>query len=467
MPVAVGQPGLFFSSLLLTPGLFAGVAALRGQRGLDLGMAAVRGLAIWAVVVGLGGLLIGARNPWPLGPVFWGLLIVGIALSWMAQIQIKGSEGTLSGEELARIGLLTGVSVAVIYGAYLASGNLALYSQARATANDFVSLVQQGEDLKAFVLTIPIGERPPAGQERSQVEALYNMVTPPADVGEYTAFRNNPLFQLIRMGGKDLKLTEQRISTEFSQGVYYTTIEYRAATPFHSFEFNLGVAGQDIESGGVKRRQWFILRGATKLNESVPVGLSERGEELSRHVGLADQLMVKFVEALDGNKIKDAFLWTRPPEEREALRKQSKLDSPAYTAFVKGKDLGLDEMWPLSGEEGREPRRVIVDLFNPEATRTVATAPTLGVFSLSRIGRNAPRYQLTDDRFVVGFEVRLLVRDSTFPMPRFFGEVAIRVEGKANAESFEELRISDIKVLRASRPPVEDKGGPGRRRPGG
>jgi hypothetical protein len=387
---------------------------------------------------------------------------VGIGLSWFAQIQIKGSEGTLSGEELARGGLLTGLSVAILYGAYLVSGNMALYTQSRATANDFLALIQQDEDLKAFVLTIPIGERPPSGQERDQVEALHNMVVPPAEVGEYTMFRNNPLFQLIRAGGKDIKLNEQRISTEFVQGVYYTKIEYRAATPFNIFEFNIVVAGQDVEVGGIKRRQWFIVRRATGLNESIPIGSSDKGREVFRQTALAEKVLLKFIETMDANKLKDAFLQMQPPQEREALSKQKVLDSPAYTSFVRGKELGVDEMWTPSGDEGREIRKVVANLFNPEATRVVASAPTMAIYSFSQISRTAPRYRAEDDRFSVRFDVRLLVRESSFPMPRFIGEAAIVIEGPQDAKEEDQLRVREIKMYRAAKPPVEDKGGPGR-----
>ncbi|MFQ3651847.1 MAG: hypothetical protein SNJ75_16105, partial [Gemmataceae bacterium] len=383
IPVAVGQPALFFASLLLTPGLFVAISAVRGQRGVAFGWAALRGLALWAVVVGLGGLLIGARNPWPLGIVFWGLLLLSIVLCWMAQIQIKGAEGTLSGEELARGGLLTGISVAVIYGAYLASSNLALQAQARAAARDFLNLVQNGEDLKAFVSTIPPGERPQAGQERDQVETLFNMVTPPADAGAFTQFRNSPLFQMLRMAGKEVQLTEQRISTELVQGVYETSIEYRAITPFHTFEFTVGVAGIDVEIGGGKRRQWFVLLRRTGLNESVPVQPTQLGQALTRHVVQADQLLSQFLAAVESNNLKGAFLLTRPPAEREAPLDQQALATPAYSNFIRGKELGLDEMWTPSGDEGREIRKVLANLFNPEITRQVASAPSLSIYSFT------------------------------------------------------------------------------------
>lgn len=469
VPVAVGQPGVFFALLLLTPALFVGVSALRGQRGLSLLLAAARGLAVWAVVLGLGGLLISARNPWPLGLTFWGLLLVGIVLSWLAQIQIQGSEGTLSGEGLARGGLFTGISVAAVYGAYLASSNLALQAQARAAASDFLTLVRNGDDLKAFLLTIPPGERPQPGQERDQVEALFNIVTPPADAGEYTLFCNNPLFQLLRMAGKDLKLTERRLSTEFNQGTYYSTIEYAASSPFHSFEFTIGVAGQDVEVTGAKRRQWFVLRGLTKLNESAAIVPTERGQELSRQVALASKLLAQFVQAFESNNLKQAFLLTRPTSERQPPQDKQALASPAYSQFIRGKELGLDEMWTPSGEEGREIRKVLANLMNPEVNRQVVSAPELGIYSLQmpdpRSNRFAPRYSVEQDQFRVIFEVGLLVRDSSFPMPRYQGQVAITVSGSTEAKEPEELQVREIKLIRASKPPVEDKAGPGKRGP--
>jgi hypothetical protein len=165
---------------------------------------------------------------------------------------------------------------------------------------------------------------------------------------------------------------------------------------------------------------------------------------------------------MDANKLKDAFLQMQPPQEREALSKQKVLDSPAYTSFVRGKELGVDEMWTPSGDEGREIRKVVANLFNPEATRVVASAPTMAIYSFSQISRTAPRYRAEDDRFSVRFDVRLLVRESSFPMPRFIGEAAIVIEGPQDAKEEDQLRVREIKMYRAAKPPVEDKGGPGR-----
>ncbi|MFQ3652439.1 MAG: hypothetical protein SNJ75_19160, partial [Gemmataceae bacterium] len=96
-----------------------------------------------------------------------------------------------------------------------------------------------------------------------------------------------------------------------------------------------------------------------------------------------------------------------------------------------------------------------------------ALQPSMSIYSFTRNSRFAPRYRVENDQVTLVFEMRLLVRDSSIPIPRYDGEIAISVEGPIQAEEPKEYRISQIKLIRASKPPVEDKGGPGKRGPRG
>src|SRR4051794_15094015 len=72
VPGATASLGVFCASLVLTPLVVAAVAAVRGVRGTGLALAALYGFAGWAVVLGLGGLLLLSRKePWVLPGWFW------------------------------------------------------------------------------------------------------------------------------------------------------------------------------------------------------------------------------------------------------------------------------------------------------------------------------------------------------------------------------------------------------------
>ncbi|MBY0231584.1 MAG: hypothetical protein K2W96_20045, partial [Gemmataceae bacterium] len=146
-PFAKRYPALLYASLALLPLLAVAGAAGRGQRDpTRLGQAFGIGLAGTVGLFGIGGLLaFSGSNPWMLPSWFWGVAILAVLVCVLARFQVLASEGALTGEPMARAGLLASLFFGLIYLAYQSSISLAVAGQARAVARDFLAAAQRGD----------------------------------------------------------------------------------------------------------------------------------------------------------------------------------------------------------------------------------------------------------------------------------------------------------------------------------
>lgn len=449
LPVASANFGLFGASLVLTPLVFAGVAAVRGTRGTGLLLAAAVGLAAWASVLGVGGLLVlSRREPWVLPTWFWAVAAGGVVLSWVARGQIRGSENTLSGERLAQVGLLVGLGVMVVYGAYVSSSLLAVQSQARTCALDFLDQVKKGDIYQAFARTLPPNEP----RDREHIENVYNVPGGTAEGSRLSMLTDGPLFRLIQMGGEQTRIEERGLKYDYSQGKYTVVLEYRGFTPYYTFDFQVGTEGVQSDTASGQRRVWNVLASLTSLMENRQPEPTARGLDLPTYVNEGGELVEQFRLALDENRFDDAFLLTRPKAEREGEERKKALSSPERQAFEAGKTIDMSDAW-IKPEVRDAVRQAMLKWFDPKVKRKVETSEKLGVYGLIPATRLSPLFVETPNGWKLLFPMRLLIRDPLWAMPKYMADVDVVVEGGPSSDT----RITVLKLIRATPPPA-DKG---------
>lgn len=145
-------------------------------------------------------LILGLASPLSFfAPLLLAIPIFGAALAIVAMLRIAASEGTLVGRRAAVIALALCVVSAV---AAVSRGQVLhamRYGQARKLADQWVSLIAEGQIEPAFRLTVrgaaPESKAPP-GMPADSVPK----------VDPLTEFRNSPVVQAIREGGGNVKL---------------------------------------------------------------------------------------------------------------------------------------------------------------------------------------------------------------------------------------------------------------------
>ena len=253
VPFAMTRTALFFTAFVLAPALAVLASAARGQRGAaNLGRAAGLGLLAAAALFGIGGLMAySGSNPWMLGLWFWIVVVLALVVCAVARVQIQASEGTLTGEPLARWGLTAALFFGLIYFAYESSISLAVASQARAAAREFIDLVKGGDLVAAFLRTLPPERRRLARSSQAALEMVekgHNVVQSATVPGEYSVFCASDHVRLLQMAGEDLTVTETSYRADVSDKASHVAISYRIDSPLVTFE-----AGHRPGGRGVRR----------------------------------------------------------------------------------------------------------------------------------------------------------------------------------------------------------------------
>jgi hypothetical protein len=452
VPVATANLGLFCASLVLTPLIVTAVAAVRGVRGTGLGLAALGGFAGWAVVLGLGGLLLlSRREPWVLPSWFWALAAGGAVLSWVARGQIKQSENTLSGEGLAHLGLLVSGGVALVYGTYVAGSMLAVQYQARACATAFLEEVQKGNDpYAAFTLTLPPNER---NLGREHIEQVNNTPTAPNEVTQFTAFTQGALFRMIQMGGGKTTFEERGLTTDFEKGNYHVLIQYRGRSPYYTFDFEVRTEGKYSDT----RRVWTVVSGGTKISETTMPVPTALGEEMGERTKEAGPLLDAFLLTATASEktLGAAYLLTLPPAEREGKGEKealAALKTPGGKKFTSGEWIDLrDALFVPTTSKGPMTEH-IKKLFDLDVPRNVGSEE-LRVYNLMRLPRLAPSFTEDERGWKMVFPVRLIIRDA-FALPKYIADLDLSIEGTKQGEA----RVTGLKLVKAMLPPPDKKG---------
>ena len=210
-------------------------------------------------------------------PMWLGVIaLAGGILSFLAQRQIRDSEGTRAGMAIARWGLWLSIFSGLGYGAYYYFTGLALIQQ----ANHFL-MVKEDDDSgffprlleakdnpvelnRAFLLTLSFSRRGGSNPAKDEdMERQYNQSTPMGGKGELSRFRDDNLVQaLVRDGRKvqvePLGVQEWSYEKSAEKHGYTVTRNYRITTPEVIVEVLLTVQSTEGSAEG-ERRRWFVM----------------------------------------------------------------------------------------------------------------------------------------------------------------------------------------------------------------
>jgi hypothetical protein len=323
---AVRSPRPFILLVVLAPLLGAlGAHLRRSQR-----IAVVAGLALAGTLAGLGVaslLLFAGSSPWLL-PEWTLVMPIGAALlSWMAQLRIRSSEGTLGGTLLARWGLGLSLVFGLYYAAYVAATTFAVRQQADTFARQWLGLLEQGEVQRAFLYTLPPANRPPEGAgQRSAIEIQHNTPRSAAEPGMYSRFTQSELVRLLALGGEDTKVERKSADWKYDRQTYEVDLRYQVSTPQGSFELALVVHGSQASDARAGGRQWFVFMPGTGMRSNVqpsPQGEALHAATLSAH-GFARQ----WTQKVQQRELDKACRDTLPAAQRK--RKLSTRDTKPF-----------------------------------------------------------------------------------------------------------------------------------------
>ena len=271
-------------------------AAYKPISGLAIAGIILAGLFVLVVAVAtVAGLIQGAGF---FLPTFLMLLPIGGAiLSFLAQRQIRASEGTRAGLGLARWGLWLSVFTGLGYTAYYQFTKLAILQQSNAflmekdTDSGFFPLLQEsgldgGDDVKlnsAFLLTVPESNRGNVNpQNDKQMTRLFD-VPGKQGPGMLTSFRHHYLIAAIRRAGKDCKIEPLGVHEwSFEKGGYKVIRIYRVTTPEAIFKALVPVHSTSDNFGGM--RKWYVISAQLNFRvEYTPLGQALKNiHELAR-----------------------------------------------------------------------------------------------------------------------------------------------------------------------------------------
>ncbi len=290
-----------------------------------LSLLAVVGLGLagaYAVVVVLGGLFTYFHSE-PLLLGWWSLVpVFSVAISLVALLRIQRSEGTLAGEKAARWGLLLSVLVGFSYWAYFVVLYLAIAGQAKKTGNEFLDKLAKGDDLSAFRLTLPPGERPHEDDRlRAQLEGRFNNIDQQGHKGPLSRFRQSMTVRMLTLGGAATTREFQGVDEwKYVPGGYQVRLLYRVFLPQATSIIAMTLVGKEEKRSEV--RQWHVVPDKTgPLQDDLPRITAEGRKMLAASNGAHDYLVKDWLKAAREGRVDDLFLGTLPVAERAPARK--------------------------------------------------------------------------------------------------------------------------------------------------
>lgn len=441
------QGELAYQSLSVTALISFGIAALY--------VAVVGLMAVFGLISGKPLLLSGWTLVFP-------LLAVGLGL--LSLWQIRNSEETLAGRNLARWGLLLALFVTVLYWGYNLAMGLALKQQAEPFAEQFLKRIKEGKLTEATFQTFRPAQRVGLS-ERSRNLAqdmdmkIRSMPNPPGR-SIVTVLSQTEWARLILVGGETSTYEFKGVQDwQYVQGGYQVQLLYRVKNRFCSFDLLVTVHGSESEHKEWTGRQWFVDLQSTGIR---PVGdqkmeLTAEGERylavLANSAGAAAQ---NWVNELTSGSMTDAFRLTLAPNQRQYVQTPLVIgplaggpalpllgadpELPArFTSFLKGE---LFRFAPnFRGQDHlNDIKRAVEALYFPPAG---TQKPRLDV------ERPLPIFDKVGDRVQVIFDVAF-----TVPSPPLTAEGVLVLECDAReAEQAEkpQWRVSHIQLNLAAR----------------
>jgi hypothetical protein len=182
---------------------------------------------------------------------------VAIVLSFAARRVIRNSEGTRTGENLAKWAWWVAVLGGLCYVAYLFAIDFAIRSDAKGEMQKWMEHVNKSDEddtYRAFYRTIPPGARNFAPTDTQKIQDRFR--------NEFIRFRNSDLMRLAQRNKGELKYTSDSVAWAYKPGMTECILTGTVKCAEGTFPVTVslkgfeGVAG--AESGG--GRQWMIER---------------------------------------------------------------------------------------------------------------------------------------------------------------------------------------------------------------
>jgi hypothetical protein len=442
-------------------------------------------VACGAVIVGLGSLAAySTSNPWLLPQAMWGELLAAALVCWVARKLILVSENTLGGLSLTSWGLWLCVSFGLAYSAYFAANDIAVKIQARACAKDFLEQLKKGDQIQAFIRTLPVGGRPQAaGDLGNIIELQYNSPAPGSrDTGMFSIFCRNDLVRMVILGGEATTCELGSVDWEFGKEAYEVRMTYKVIGPAGTFPAHVTAVGTATAGSG--RRQWRIELGQTGLSVMEPS--TDEGKALLVTGAVAQAFAREWGVKIRAGDLDEAYLWTLAGEERNRQRagrfysfssvgglaglapvvlrtKDSKAYLEGRQAFANATFLEGKDLWVPS----REPKQQLRDLKQQlvEDVRKIF-AGTLSVpFEFEVPVVNVPIMEVKGKRALVRVTCRIMMRALTGSGGYSVeGEIIVDAPYTPTPPTMLDVRVVGMRLVRARTMAPPPKDGP--QRPG-
>lgn len=289
---------------------------------------------------------------------FLAIPAAGFVLCLLALRRIQLSEGTLSGDRLAKWGLWLSTVGLLGYCAYEFGINMAIQQQANSfltvidknAPNDsgFFAHIQAGDLNRAYLLTRKYSNRSGVNPSDSIQMRRFDFAQGKDPKGPLTKFTENELIYLLQ--STDNKPVPQGIhSWDYQEGGFVVERVYSLATPEMDAEFLIKIQSTDSTVAGVERK-WYVVWPPRILETTRFTKLGANLRELRQY---SEQYFATLSDRLNSKAAlpslpKDKTNWNavdvlNTEEIREPLRK-------AVTRFFENKGPPLRQMLPASGK---------------------------------------------------------------------------------------------------------------------
>jgi hypothetical protein len=445
----------------ITPKAEIGAMPAMSESYRPLSLLALAGFGVavlYAFVVVLGGVVaLINRVPWLMPMWTFIIPVAALVVCWAARTRIRDSEGTLSGLAFTTWGLRLALVVGLTYAAYYGSTFFAVRSQARACAEQFFDALEKKRPDKAFLLAMGAPMKGVEEDEmRDRLENLYNTPQGPTGGGAYSRFRHSSFVRAIETADGEVGITPVGVTEwGYKDGGYRVVLKYHIATPLSELDVNVETFGRDSKPGEPRGRQWQVdlQKGQTGVVPST-LKLTSRGEDLRQAAQMAWSFASTWQDKINRLEWNEVYLDTRPPAEREQLRKEQ----PAGWQKLAESDLiRIDAKQFWTGKAQRDDiLRHIRDTFRG-GKRT---------FTLRLQQAEMPVIHMSDGRVTARIDSQLTYLDAKGEKPKYVveGQLVVSAAEDEAQRTPSAWRVEAIEP-ESGRTPPERPSGPGA--PGG
>jgi hypothetical protein len=309
----------------------------RQKPGETLGYRPLSGLAIASLALGSlfslfllvgAGLAFFTNTPLP-DPGVAVLLVpaVGAVLGFVANWQIRHSDGTRVGAGLATWGRNLSIVSALCYVAYVSATELAVRQQATIYIDRWLKTVVEGRINEAFVQTLEPSRQRGIDPNREDHMARFRLAGEKGQKGPLPQFEESQLVRILEQGGPEARIENLGLREwKYQGGGYQVRQAYRITTLEGVFDMVVSVRGSEAQRGSKANREWHVLFEQTgvQLDEGhfARQAFTREGLRARQLVPLAQRFAENWVGKINGGNYFEAYLDTQEPEARGRLRDQ-------------------------------------------------------------------------------------------------------------------------------------------------